>query len=597
MKKFYVAVAALVLVACAAPAFAALNPFMDVPMNHWAYDAIGQLAAKGVLSGYPDGTYKGKQPTTRYEMASALARALALVDLSKASKQDSEMLKKLVVEFKDELDALGVKVDELDVRVSAIESRLGGWRITGVLRQDLTQVTDSNAPWLKRFSYYDDADRYAYPRPGIGFATQGLETVAFTPLARARLFVERWFGEDESIHFFTRIEGSNTNPYEGGPREGVQFTRFYVEFPMLWGVEMTVGRQVYDAVEAPYFLDSGANPFSKHMGMGTDSWLYDRAVDGIGLKKTFGAGTLWFYATHSEYEVETNIKSFTPPATDADISTTKLGFWELYAAGQLQFSERFGFDLGIQALLGDDSAQKNFYVPGGWRNSDVTNPSLRASELSSLYTAFGGLRFNFNENLGLKGMYYMQSVSLEAAPNESFMLPATNTEYNDSATAWRAVIDVKQDMLKFTSLWLEFDQVSRGFYMPTGTRALFNNYDWAARELEGPISGRSGVVTYYLNLWRVAAQQQWNDKWATFGYFGNVTAADVNRDVAGNWVDGTITQWGVGVAYQYNPNVLFGLAWEQVDFSDDWNFGVDADGVALLRRDPGQIRFRTQVTF
>ena len=149
MKKFYVAVAALVLVACAAPAFAALNPFMDVPMNHWAYDAIGQLAAKGVLSGYPDGTYKGKQPTTRYEMASALARALALVDLSKASKQDSEMLKKLVVEFKDELDALGVKVDELDVRVSAIESRLGGWRITGALRQDLTQVTDSNAPWQR----------------------------------------------------------------------------------------------------------------------------------------------------------------------------------------------------------------------------------------------------------------------------------------------------------------------------------------------------------------------------------------------------------------------------------------------------------------
>ncbi|MBQ4469207.1 MAG: S-layer homology domain-containing protein, partial [Synergistaceae bacterium] len=51
---------------------------MDVPMNHWAYDAIGQLAAHGILSGYPDGTYKGKQATTRYEMASALARALAV---------------------------------------------------------------------------------------------------------------------------------------------------------------------------------------------------------------------------------------------------------------------------------------------------------------------------------------------------------------------------------------------------------------------------------------------------------------------------------------------------------------------------------------
>ena len=63
MKKFAAVVAVAVLFAFAAPVFAATNPFMDVPMNHWAYDAIGQLAAHGILSGYPDGTYKGKQPT------------------------------------------------------------------------------------------------------------------------------------------------------------------------------------------------------------------------------------------------------------------------------------------------------------------------------------------------------------------------------------------------------------------------------------------------------------------------------------------------------------------------------------------------------
>ncbi|MBR0152037.1 MAG: S-layer homology domain-containing protein, partial [Synergistaceae bacterium] len=111
MRKTAVLVAILAVVALAAPAFSQTNPFMDVPMNHWAYDAIGQLAAHGILSGYPDGLYKGKQQTTRYEMASALARALAVVDMTKASKQDVEMLKRLVVEFKDELEALGVRVD------------------------------------------------------------------------------------------------------------------------------------------------------------------------------------------------------------------------------------------------------------------------------------------------------------------------------------------------------------------------------------------------------------------------------------------------------------------------------------------------------
>ena len=57
MKRFGALVAVLALVAFAAPAFAA-NLFMDVPMNHWAYDAVSQLASRGVVSGYPDGAFR-----------------------------------------------------------------------------------------------------------------------------------------------------------------------------------------------------------------------------------------------------------------------------------------------------------------------------------------------------------------------------------------------------------------------------------------------------------------------------------------------------------------------------------------------------------
>ena len=64
-------------------------------------------------------------------MASVVARALVTVDAEKASKQDLELLKKLVMEFKDELDALGVKVDSLDKRVAVLEDRLGGWKVNG----------------------------------------------------------------------------------------------------------------------------------------------------------------------------------------------------------------------------------------------------------------------------------------------------------------------------------------------------------------------------------------------------------------------------------------------------------------------------------
>lgn len=33
--------------------------FLDVPLGHWAHDAVDRLRAKGVLKGYPDRRFKG----------------------------------------------------------------------------------------------------------------------------------------------------------------------------------------------------------------------------------------------------------------------------------------------------------------------------------------------------------------------------------------------------------------------------------------------------------------------------------------------------------------------------------------------------------
>ena len=114
MKKI---VLALVLVlAFALPALA--NPFVDVPLNHWAYDAVQSLAAKGIVIGYPDGTFGGNRALTRYEFAMATARAVGYLEqkideAGFASQEDIAMLEKLVQEFADELRALGVTVDDL----------------------------------------------------------------------------------------------------------------------------------------------------------------------------------------------------------------------------------------------------------------------------------------------------------------------------------------------------------------------------------------------------------------------------------------------------------------------------------------------------
>ena len=103
---FYAITAALV-VGAASTTFAAANPFSDVPADSWAYDAVTTLAADGVINCYPDGTYKGQNTMTRYEMAQIVARAMAKTDLEKA---DKALVDKLAAEFAEELDNLGVRV-------------------------------------------------------------------------------------------------------------------------------------------------------------------------------------------------------------------------------------------------------------------------------------------------------------------------------------------------------------------------------------------------------------------------------------------------------------------------------------------------------
>ena len=117
MKKTLVFAMAMAL-GVSATAFAA-NPFSDLPAGHWAYASVAKLAAAGVVDGYPDGTFKGDKTMTRYEMAQIVAKALAKGAIGADDK--------LVGEFADELDNLGV-------RVAKLEKNADNVKITGYAR-------------------------------------------------------------------------------------------------------------------------------------------------------------------------------------------------------------------------------------------------------------------------------------------------------------------------------------------------------------------------------------------------------------------------------------------------------------------------------
>ena len=125
MKKTLVsALTTALVVGAASTTFAAANPFADVPADHWAYDAVSELQAKGVINGYAvDNTFRGNQNMTRYEMAQIVAKAMAKVSTgsSNISGADKAMVDKLAAEFKDELANLGVRMDNLEARMDNVK--------------------------------------------------------------------------------------------------------------------------------------------------------------------------------------------------------------------------------------------------------------------------------------------------------------------------------------------------------------------------------------------------------------------------------------------------------------------------------------------
>ncbi|MCD6450438.1 MAG: S-layer homology domain-containing protein, partial [Thermotogaceae bacterium] len=53
--------------------------FKDMPINHWAYDAVMYVSNLGIISGYPDGTFRGMDYVSRYQLAVAVYRTIEYI--------------------------------------------------------------------------------------------------------------------------------------------------------------------------------------------------------------------------------------------------------------------------------------------------------------------------------------------------------------------------------------------------------------------------------------------------------------------------------------------------------------------------------------
>ncbi|MDJ0633315.1 MAG: iron uptake porin [Xenococcaceae cyanobacterium MO_188.B29] len=104
-----------------------VNQLRDVYPTDWAYEALRSLVDRyGCIVGYPNQTYRGSRPLSRYEFAAGLNACLNQIERLIASseaivREDLDTLNRLVQEFEAELATLSGRVDNLESRTAFLE--------------------------------------------------------------------------------------------------------------------------------------------------------------------------------------------------------------------------------------------------------------------------------------------------------------------------------------------------------------------------------------------------------------------------------------------------------------------------------------------
>jgi len=286
--------------------------------------------------------------------------------------------------------------------------------------------------------------------------------------------------------------------------------------------------------------------------LGTWSWITDWGnYDGLLIVRPFGLGTFQMYVAR---EADGGAMGTDTPSTQP---------WHFGAMVDLQLTEQIGVDLGVQHLHGDDATE----IGTVW--------------IDSVNTIFGGLRYNFNQNIGVRGILYHQRFRGDRGG------PGLWAADDYTSQAYKLILDVSQDFLGFSSLWLGFDVMEAGFLATGGGNGGFEHVDgvrpWAPTRFD-----------HDMRTFRVGATQQWNDQWRSWLYFAHHTFRNVECPISsGEFINPSGTQWGVGVEYMLNSNVGFALNFVRTNFDD----ATDTWMGESRARDDHLIRFRTQITF
>lgn len=240
-----------------------VSQLSDVQPTDWAFQALQSLVERyGCIAGYPDGTFRGNRPATRYEMAAALNACLDNISDRFASKEDLANVQALQEEFQAELATLRGQVDGLEARTATLEAqqfstttKLEGSAIFAVQFGD--QIDDGIANPSSRASVISEV--------GLTFNTSftGEDLLSTTLLTGngGNGFISNFLDANLGGPAFAGVANAGGIEYrETGP--AVELDSLFYQFPLAKGLNVTVGPQLYpsDFIDGnSYANDPGAD--------------------------------------------------------------------------------------------------------------------------------------------------------------------------------------------------------------------------------------------------------------------------------------------------------------------------------------------------
>ncbi|NWF61632.1 MAG: iron uptake porin [Fischerella sp.] len=129
----------------------AVSDLADIQPSDWAFHALKSLIDRYDVTGYAHATFSGDRSMTRYEFAASLAATIYQInqpiDTEKSnsvSREDLETIKRLQAEFVYELGIIQGRLDNLQTRVSTIQSFSTTTKLEGEVLFALTGVSNGD---------------------------------------------------------------------------------------------------------------------------------------------------------------------------------------------------------------------------------------------------------------------------------------------------------------------------------------------------------------------------------------------------------------------------------------------------------------------